>query len=288
MKLAQNITILLCLLCTGVSFLSCEQEIKLDIPSYESKIVVEGWIEQDQGAKILLSLNAPFFTKIDSTNLRDYSVTRAKVTVISDTETEILTLKPNEVFFPPYLYFSTDIVGKINTPYQLVIEYQGQTLVATTTIPEVITLDSTWFVKNEDSDSLGVIGISFTDRPAVDNYYRVLTKRIGKDERYIPVFTSVFADDAFEGQAFTLTISRGNSSLLDVENNRYFSLGDTVVIKFCNIDKAHYEFWNSLSSQIVGSANPFTATNVKVKSNIEDGLGIWGGYAAWYDTILIK
>ncbi len=85
-----------------------------------------------------------------------------------------------------------------------------------------------------------------------------------------------------------LTLSRGSSSILDVENNRYFSVGDTIVLKFCSIDQASYEFWNTIQSQIITSANPFASSNAMVKSNINGGIGIWAGYAVSYDTIIAK
>ena len=39
-------------------FTACEKELELNIPHHESKIVVEGWIEQGKGAQVLLSMSA--------------------------------------------------------------------------------------------------------------------------------------------------------------------------------------------------------------------------------------
>ena len=267
---------------------SCEKEIEIDIPHHASKMVVEGWIEQEKGAHVLLSLSAPFFTPIDSNNLLDYSVTRAKVELSANGTTEILTLKPNDVYFPPYYYFGSDILGKTNREYDLKITYYGYTFTATTTIPSLTEPDSVWFEKNNETDTLGLIHFRISDNPDEVNYYRTLTKRLGKDKRFIPTLTSVFSDLSFNGEQLELSLSKGSVNLLDADQNRYFEVDDTIVFKFCSIDKAHYEFWNTVQNQAITSANPFAISHEEIKSNIENGFGIWGGYAASYDTIIAR
>jgi hypothetical protein len=266
----------------------CEKEVKLNLPSHVSEMVVEGWIEQGKAPRILLSLTVPYFIKIDSNNLRDYAVTAAKVTVISESGSEILTLKPNDVYFPPYVYFGTEMTGETNQTYQLNVSYKGKVITAVTSIPELVRPDSVWFQLENGSDSLGIIGFRLKDNPSKENYYRTLTKRLGKDKRFVPTYTSVFNDKTFNGKTLNLTLSRGSSSILDIENDRFFSVGDTVVLQFCSIDQSSYEFWNTIQSQIITSANPFASSNARVKSNINGGIGIWAGYAVSYDTIIAK
>ena len=272
----------------SVVFTGCEKEVKLDLPSHTSEVVVEGWIEQGKAPNVLLSLTVPYFIKIDSNNLRDYAVTTAKVTVISENGLEILTLKPNNVYFPPYVYFGTEIYGETGRSYQLNVVYKGKVITAVTTIPELVRPDSVWFQHEPGSDSIGLVGFRLNDDPEVQNYYRTLTKRLGKDKRFIPTYTSVFDDKTFNGETLNLTLSRGSSSILDVENNRFFSVGDTIVLKFCSIDQASFDFWNTIQGQIITSANPFASSNARVKSNIDGGIGIWAGYAASYDTIIAR
>jgi hypothetical protein len=269
-------------------FIGCEKPIEIDIPQSESKLVVEGWIEQGKGAKILLSMSAPFFATIDSSTLRQYAVTRAKVTLTSGNNSEILTLKPNDVYFPPYYYFSTDIKGELNNEYTIEIRNNGYIYTAKTTIPDLVEPDSVWFEKSDEIDTLGQIIVRVTDNPNQSNYYRTLTKRIGKDKRFVPTFVSVFSDESFNGTTLEIPLTRGNSSLLDIENTRYFQVGDTIILRFCSIDKQHYDFWNSIQGQDITSANPFTVNNADVSSNIGGGLGIWGGYAVSYDTVIAK
>ncbi len=267
--------------------IGCENELNIDIPEHESYLVVEGWIDQEQGAKVLLSLSAPFFADIDSNNLREYAVTSAKVTLKSDNTEEILTLKPNSVYFPPYYYFGSEIKGETGKEYTIEINLKGESYTANTTIPQLNKPDSIWFEVVE-SDTLGLIWIKISDNADEKNYYRTLTKIKGVDNKFIPTYTSVFSDNLFNGQTIDFSLSKGNTNILDIENNRFFTVGDTIILRFCSIDEEHYNFWKTLGTQVITSVNPFAVSNASVQSNIQTGLGIWGGYAVWYDTIIAK
>ena len=271
-----------------ISSSACENEISLNLPQPESQLVVEGWIEQDKQAKVLLSLSAPFFGNIDSSNIRDFAVTRAKVTLTTGNESEILTLRPNDAYFPPLYYFSSKILGKLNSQYNLKIENAGKIYEATTSIPDLVYPDSVWFERYNGDDTLGLIWLKITDNPLKDNFYRTLVKRINKDKTFVPTLVSVFDDKLFNGETLTISLSRGSSNLNEIGENRFFEVGDTLILKFCSISKDHYEFWHSIQNSIITSANPFAANKSEIISNIKGGLGIWGGYAAVYDTIVAK
>jgi hypothetical protein len=273
---------------SGIFIPGCSKELDINIPEPESKIVIEGWIEQGKPARVILTQSVPFFSDLDSNSLMDIPITQAKVTLITESEHEILTLIPNMSFFPPYVYNSTEMKGKNHQLYQLEVEYHGKKLVASTTIPEPAYLDSIWFELEPGSDSLGKILIRFTDNPSSTDYYRVLTQITGKDKRYIPCFASTFSDQYFSGETFTLGLLKGMGSVLELGENRLFRLGDTVNIKFCTLDKEHFDFWNSVQAEIITSSNPFSASFSTIKSNIKGGYGIWGGYGASYYTIVAK
>ncbi|MDP4819730.1 MAG: DUF4249 domain-containing protein, partial [Saprospiraceae bacterium] len=61
--------------------------------------------------------------------------------------------------------------------------------------------------------------------------------------------------------------------------------GDTVVVKWANIDQVQYDFWSSLESA-VSNQGPFS-TYTRVNSNVNGGLGVWGGLSARYYTIVV-
>ncbi len=258
------------------------------VDDYQSQIVVDGWIEQGKFPQVLLTLSAPYFSEIDSVSLRNYSLTRAKVTISDGEITEVLTLKPNDAYFPPYMYVGTSLKGAIGKSYTLTVEYAGITAVATTTIPEPVKIDSLWFARDEGKDSMGFIWIQFTDKPQQKNYYRTLTQIKNSDSKYIPNYFPNWNDDYFDGQKVKISLFRGNKASTDKTDQIYYLVGDTISLKFTAIDKASYDFWSSFQKEIVNTGNPFASTNARVKSNIINGLGIWCGYGSSYYQVIAR
>jgi Domain of unknown function (DUF4249) len=266
---------------------SCS-DFELDLPEYESKIVVDGWIEQDQSAKVILTLSAAYFSEIDSIALRKLVVTRAKVTV-SDGETdEILTLRPNDKYFPPYVYEGTIIKGEPGKTYNLEVVYSNQVLTASTTIPEPVYLDSVWFELDEGKDSLGFIWAYFRDNPANKDFYRLLTKRKNIDKHFIPVFIPNFDDKLFNGEEMEFAIYKGRENPLVRDDVIHFTLGDTILLKVNSIDEMTYDFWMSVQQEVFNAGNPLASSNAELVTNINGGLGIWGGYGVSTYQIIAK
>ncbi|HLO58786.1 MAG TPA: DUF4249 domain-containing protein [Bacteroidales bacterium] len=274
--------------------LSCEKELDLSFPVTPSQMVIEGWIENGMPAQVILSHSAPYFSAIDSNNIIDFSETHAKVTLYSGSDHEILTLKPNQSYFPPYLYKSSRIKGTYNQSYTLeiikfdTITRQYDTITASTTIPEPVELDSVWFETDPGMETKGRIWIRLSDDGSKANYYRLLYKRKGKDSRYVATNISTFNDVMINGKTAEMGFLRGYSSLADVEKENYFEKGDTVSIKFCTIDKEQFDFWNVYQSKVIASANPLATSNNLLKSNIKGGLGMWTGYGATYYLVIVK
>ncbi len=269
-------------------FLAACIEPDYNVENYVSEIVVDGWIEPGKYAQVLLTLSVPYFSDVDSISLRSYALTKAKVTLKSDSKTEVLTLKPNEDYFPPYYYISTEIKGEVGKTYELFVSYQGETAYASTTIPEPVQLDSTWFALDEDKDSLGYVWIKFVDNPEIKNYYRTLTQINGVDSKYIANYLPNFNDEYFNGQKIEVSLYKGNKTTTDKTDEIFYNLGDTILLKFCAIDKSAYDFWYSFQKESLNAGNPFASTNARVKSNVTNGLGIWCGYGSSYYQIIAQ
>jgi hypothetical protein len=274
---------------TFLSWVSCNDDMYLNMQIPDDKIVIDGWIEDGQYAKVLLTRNSPYFSSIDSASLRNLVLTKAKVSLTDGEKEEILILRKNENYFPPYIFEGNEIKGDTGKTYTLTAEYGGKTAWGSTTIPVKVPLDTLYFQLEQNYDSLGTIYLEFTDPPEHKDYYRILTKRKGKDIRYYSMMVKGLDDDLFSGQKFGFSISRSPESIVSSHGNEYFKLGDTVSIKFCTIDKAHYEFWNSFQDEVLNASNPFASSLSTIKSNIRGtGLGVWGGYGVSLYTIIIK
>jgi len=267
---------------------SCSDDPYVNMPEPDDMIVVDGWIESGQYAKVLLTRNMPYLSSLDSASIREMVLTRAKVTLSDGERNEILILRRNTDYFPPFVYEGNEIKGETGKTYTIKAEYGGRTAYGSTTIPSLVILDTLYFALKEDSDSLGWLYAGFTDPPG-NNYYRVLTKLKGADSMYYSSFVMGLSDEYFSGRKFGITIGRGRKSYLAAADEEYFCRGDTVLIKFCTIDKAHYEFWNSYQDEVMNAGNPFASSVSVIKSNIQgNGLGIWGGYGVSQYTLIIR
>ena len=281
------------------SFYSCEKNVTVDIPEAEERIVIEGYIETGTQPFILITRTLPFFGEINVNNLVQNSIQGA--IVIIDNGTIIDTLDQ----IPGYgIYTTSQILGETGKTYKLKVIAEGKTLTSETEIPQPIALDSTWWKVDGQKDSLGFLWSHLSDPDTLGNCYRFFARRINrytygdnigdvKDSIfYPPVGGSVFEDRYINGKSFDLSFPRGTYTGSDKEDDDnderiYFKRGDTIVVKFCAIDRSHFEFWRTEESQISSNGNPFGSPQ-PVHSNITGGLGVWGGYSTTYDTVIAQ
>lgn len=285
--------ILIPIVLISLIFSACEKEITIDLPEVESKLVVEGTIEQNQYAKVILTKSSPYFAPIDSAALFNSIVNDATVTLKHGAESEVLTPVIDLNTFPYFMYKGNVIKGIIGERYDLSIDWQGKTYTASTTIPKPIHFDTLWFKLKENNDTIGNIFAVGSEPGDEYNYYREFTKIKGVDLDFVPIFGSVWDDKFFNGQTFTAQLYHGFASNIvspDDDNPRGlgYKIGDTVISKLCTMDYESYLFWKAAESEIYATGNPF-ATTTSVPTNITGGaLGVWTGFGAGYDTIICK
>lgn len=290
---------------------ACEEEITLDMPTGTNKLVVEGYIEPKLPPYIMLTRSIPYFSNL-TTEMNNLYVHDAKMK-ISDGSTSVDLFEVNFKSLPDSLakmildvfqlnnpgdlseinfafYTTLEMMGEAGKTYTLDIDAENSHLHAVTQIPHPVEPDSIWSQKPlfpVENDSLRIVNILFTDPANEANYYRYFTNR--NNEGYFPNrFFSVTDDLLFDGQTNIYPIDRGESRMSEPNFNEYgmFRLGDTVQVKFCTIDKAHYDFWSTFEIAL-RNGGPF-ANPLLISSNIEGGLGIWGGYGSSYREIIIK
>lgn len=292
--------------------LSCEKEITVDLPEAEAKLVVEGRIEPGLPPFVMLTRSAGYFDATDVSSFENNFVHNAVVKVFDGTTEVTLeeycanTLPPvllpfvaeitgipvenlNRVNYCIYATFNTAIWGQTGKTYYLTINSEEKTYSSTTLIPVPVPLDSLWF--EAERDSLGFVWARLSEPPGPVNAYRWYAMRLGKDASFIAPFGSAFDDKFVDGKTFNFGYQRGavaNSNASDDNNSEraYFKTGDTIVVKFCSIDKGTFEFLRGYETEVINNSNPF-ASPTTIKSNIEGGaLGYWGGYGAAYDTLV--
>jgi hypothetical protein len=268
----------------------CVPESDFESVHYEPKLVIDGSIESGGFARVVLSKSASYFMAIDSANIRDLFMSTAKVTVSNGIDSEVLTLRRDDLAFPPYVYEGTSLKGEAGKTFTLTVEADGELYTARTTIPSPARLNKLWFELSPGKDSLGYVYAQLNDPADETNYYRTFTERLQQDTRFIPVYLSAMDDRYFDGEQFTFTILRGPDNYTDNTDDLYFRRGDSVRIKLCSMDKAHFDFWRTVERELYVTGNPFSSSGNKIISNIEGdrALGVWGGYGVSYYVLNIK
>lgn len=284
----------------------CQREIDLELPDYQSKLVVEGTIENGAPAMVMLSRSVPYFSEISLDVLMNevlVSGSQARVFVTSETgETEELTwrIAPEA---PYYVAFMGDrVIGREDTHYTLTVEYDGKTYTAETYIPKTFDLDSIGFDQSAEmlNDTMASIRMLLSDPADEVNYYAFFCKVNAPtlhDRLWISGLPVAFDDRAFNGLTFNYELTRAGFSVLllgmmNEEDRKSFSRltfrpGDTVYVKRTQVDHHTYLYLLSAGSEASFGSNPFTNPMPAVSNfNSDEVLGHWSGFAAKIDTLV--
>ncbi len=288
----------------------CTEDITLDMPEGEEKLVVEGSIENGQPPFVIISRTLPYFAPTTKDVLNSIYISGAHVTV-SDGKQNVdlqevnfshlpdslktliaryLNLDPEEFSgFQFVFYIGLNMLGEIGKTYTLTVDSGSYHITAVTTIPEPVPIDSLSYEKSPraPNDSFYILKVYFQDPAGQPNYYRYFTRR-NSEPFYANAFNSVFDDQLLDGQLIAAPVPRGQPRYAEIDPERYglFTIGDTVTLKLCSIDKNFYDFWTTFEYSIF-SGGPY-AKPAYILSNIEGGLGYWGGYGASFKQIIIQ
>ncbi|MCP2027105.1 hypothetical protein L1276_002249 [Flavobacterium sp. HSC-32F16] len=270
----------------GLTAISCSNDDFSGQKSPESRIVVEGWIEEGDYANVLLSSSIPVTDVIDSTNVLNHVIRSAKITVSDGQNSEILRVKNDKNRIPPFVYFGSALKGEAGKEYSIKIEYLNRVVEAVTSIPKSVQLKSAEYIKKNAADTTGYVFVKFDDPTAEKNYYQVATKIEGEEPIFVPSFYGNLDDKNFESSSVSVQINRGVLLFPKTKFTPYFADGDLIHVKLRTQTKEALDFWNSWQNEIVNAKNPIYPSNTSLKSNIKGGIGIWAGYGQ--STIIVK
>ncbi|MNQ50263.1 hypothetical protein D3C85_641940 [compost metagenome] len=275
-----------CLLVLTIVVISCnDNDFSTEI-NLESKIVVEGWIEEGDVPQLILSSSIPITEVVDSTNVLDHVIRSAKVTISDGQIIEVLRVKNDTDRVPPFVYYGTQIKGEAGKTYTLKIEYLNRVVSASTTIPKTVDLTSAEYVKDHVADSTGYIFVKFDDPLKEKNYYQIATRLDEQEPIFVPAFYGNLDDKNFDSPKISMQVNRGVLLFPKTKYKPYFTDGDIIFVKLRTMNKDAFDFWNSWQNEIVNSRNPIYPSNTSLKSNIKGGIGIWAGYG--HSTILVR
>ena len=184
---------------------SCQEEITLDLPQAESKLVVQGAIENGFPAYVILSKNQGYFESIDANTYTDLFVTDAIVSIVRDDnivhpltlideglinqlETILdttINIPPNTIYIDLEELLNPSDFSLPNRSYTLDIIWNNEPITAQTTIPEPTPLDCLWVEQNQtaEKDFKCDIRALYSDPIDQQNNILIKSKRLQHYER---------------------------------------------------------------------------------------------------------
>jgi Domain of unknown function (DUF4249) len=281
-----------------IIFSGCEKNVDLNLKAAEPLLVVDGQIESGNAPVLVLTKSLGYFNKISPEILANSFVRNAEVYVSNGT----LTHKLKEYAIPlsqgytAYFYSNdflspaTAFVGALNTTYMLRILADGKEYTATTKIlNNAFSLDSIWTkpAPTAVDTTRRLFYIKTTDVPGLGNSGRYFTKK--NSEQFLAGENSVFDDQIVDGTTLSSIVPPGiDRNDRKTGEDILFKKGDTITMKYCNIDRATYNFWNTWEFAFQSIGNPFAQPN-KVLGNISNGaLGAFCGYSVQLKTVISR
>jgi Domain of unknown function (DUF4249) len=281
-----------------ILFTSCEKNVDLNLKSAEPVLVVDAQIEDGQPPIVVLTKSLGFFSNINAQILANAFVHNADVYVSNGTLTHRLKEYPLQLAPGLTAYFysndlltpATMFMGQLNKAYTLRIVSEGQEYRSNTFIPNNdLKLDSIWVKPVPFNDDTLKRNLYFraTDPIGLGNSGRYFTKK--NSEQFLPGENSVFDDQVIDGTSFNSQIPQGiDRNTRKLGDDNFFVKGDTITLKWCNINRATYNFWNTWEFAFQSIGNPFAQPN-KVLGNISNGaLGAFCGYAVKTKTLIAR
>ncbi len=229
---------------------SCEDEIEVEVPTGETRLVIDATFEYFQNETpavveggVKLTLSAPFFNN----NVPTVSDATVFITNLSD-NTVISFIESEESGF--FIPFSTNFIPEFNTLYQLTVQYNNETYIAKTQLVPTVPIDN---IKQGDAtlfdgDETEII-ISYTDDASRDDFY------------FFDFDFNLFLtgeDRFYQGKSFSFSYFY-DKMVADKD----------ITIKILGIDEQYYNYATLLIEQSdQGGGNPFQVPPAVLRGNI--------------------
>ena len=245
------------LLTAVLSFSSCEEVIDVDVPTANSKLVIEASIDWEKGTlgnnqTIKLSTSSAYF-ETDTNNI----VVGASVKVENTNTNEIFVFADNG----DGTYNTSSFVPIIGDNYRLEVIYNSETYLADETLIAVPNIKSiTQSTEGAFDDELLEVNVYFDDPIDEDNYY--LT-RFYEENDLFATFNDL-SDEFLNGNEIYIFFEKDD----DEDNDQAaFQPGDSVDINLYGISERYYNYIRLLLEQYGSGGGPFSSSGAKIKGN---------------------
>lgn len=263
----QKFVLLFLIICV---FISCEDEIEVDLEEGKSQLVVDGFVNNDSSLQtVRLTLSAPYFL-----NRETPQVTDATVEVLGPAGVIYTFVNQQD---GNYIYDPTTQGALDSTlfPYKLRIRYDNKEYSCIQKLPPVPQIDSMIQVFEEETsfNEAGYFPEFFArDFVGREDWYWIRAFKNGEPIDDDPSSFILSKDAGFfgaeaDGFQFIVPI---RSAITNSENP--FEVGDTSNVELLSITEEVYEFIEQASIQ-ANNGGLFSTPPANIKSNIKDAAG---------------
>ncbi|MAX06143.1 MAG: hypothetical protein CMD19_06915 [Flavobacteriales bacterium] len=290
--------------------ISCDMEtvIDLDIPPHDPVLVLNGILDTDTNAQLVVSHSVGAFSNtnpsfINNANVMLYKNNQFIDSLYPDTNViDVEYLNEYIVSYLPMYYYKSDYIPEKDANYRIEVSHSDYNPIsAETSIPDDVTLYNIDIDTTSSEEKIGFT-FSFDDDANEQNYYRLklfsscikswydASGNLIEGERFRgdawffsndPSFPAgvPFEGYTFEGSnvVFTDALFNGQQKTitLDVESELKYADCDTVIIRFSTFSNDTYSYYNSLGEHSdKGELGLFGGEVIPVYSNVENGLGV--------------
>ncbi len=264
----------------GLALAACnlEKEIEIELPAYRSRLHMECYLEAGAPFALLLTKTAPYFEPFPTLDDRFLQ------NILEDSATVVITHRgqayplQNRIFFNPFTRKLANYVSFAPVPadydgdFELsIVTKTGQTITATTRLLPEVPIDSI-VVQFAPNDTLARVLTYFMDDPGANNYYRRMIHKSSLDSIPLQDFA---VDDRFV-----------NNGRFVFGTNYEFAEGDTIFNTLFHIDRAYYDYFDSVQNAAFSNGNPFAQPS-PINSNLRgtaNAIGIFTGLS--YDRVI--
>ena len=251
-----------------VSVVACEKVIDVPLNEAEREIVVEAVGRNYLGESFVdLSLSGSVYDDSGFDRLSGAAVKITDKNGVESVFTEDPAVKGR--------YVSADFLTEAGNKYDLKVDYDGTTLTGSTNTMSKVEIDSLTYIQQiggfgGGTDTTYLVFYNFTDPADEENYYRARAWVNGEGDNLF----YLTGDELFNGYTYTAPFF-GTS----IES------GDTVYVELVSMDEVQYTYLFTLANN--GDAGPFSAAPANPVTNIDNGIGYFGGFMIDTMTIII-
>ena len=269
--------VLILLLTTALFLVGCQQVVTIDLNKADPHLVVEGIVSDQPGPyTVKLSKTGNYFEPA----LVYPAVSNAFISVTDDAG-QCDTLR--EVGVGSGTYQSSTLKGLTGRTYALEVIAEGRAYNAVSSMPQKVVIDSLYaLARPQGRGEPGYdIYVTFKDPPEPGNYYRLNARS-----------SAAIPQDSIDGRryrVYTDKLTNGNEMTERIRAGRNVAAGDTITVDLLTIDKATYDYFNTLRNVLSSDQAATSLAPTNPNTNLSNGsLGYFSAYTIYTLSIIMR